>query len=43
MCWRTVASNRWRPACSSDADVMLERRRLVEWLFAPVLGIVGRL
>ena len=26
-----------------DADVMLERRRLVEWLFAPVLGIAGRL
>jgi len=26
-----------------DADVMLERRRLVEWLFAPVLGVVGRL
>jgi len=26
-----------------DADVMLERRRLVEWLFAPVLGIAGRI
>ena len=26
-----------------DADVMLERRRLVEWLFAPVLGVTGRL
>ncbi|HEU5295224.1 MAG TPA: HlyD family efflux transporter periplasmic adaptor subunit [Burkholderiaceae bacterium] len=26
-----------------DADVMLERRRLVEWLFAPVLGVAGRL
>jgi membrane fusion protein len=25
-----------------DADVMLDRRRLVEWLFAPVLGIAGR-
>jgi membrane fusion protein len=25
-----------------EADVMLERRRLVEWLFAPVLGLVGR-
>jgi membrane fusion protein len=25
-----------------DADVLLERRRLVEWLFAPVLGIAGR-
>ncbi|HET7527241.1 MAG TPA: HlyD family efflux transporter periplasmic adaptor subunit [Burkholderiaceae bacterium] len=26
-----------------DADVMLERRRLVEWLFAPVLGVIGRI
>jgi len=25
-----------------EADVMLERRRLIEWLFAPVLGIAGR-
>lgn len=25
-----------------DADVMLERRRLIEWLFAPVLGVAGR-
>ena len=25
-----------------DADVMLERRRLIEWLFAPVLGLAGR-
>jgi membrane fusion protein len=25
-----------------EADVMLERRRLVEWLFAPVLGLMGR-
>lgn len=25
-----------------EADVLLERRRLVEWLFAPVLGLAGR-
>jgi membrane fusion protein len=25
-----------------DADVLLERRRLLEWMFAPVLGIAGR-
>jgi membrane fusion protein len=25
-----------------EADVMLERRRLVEWLFAPVLGLADR-
>lgn len=26
-----------------QADVLLERRRLVEWLFAPVLGLTNRL
>lgn len=25
-----------------DADVLLERRRLIEWLFAPVLGLTQR-
>jgi membrane fusion protein len=25
-----------------DADVLLERRRLVEWLFAPVIGLKQR-
>jgi membrane fusion protein len=25
-----------------DADVLLDRRRLIEWLFEPVLGIAGR-
>ena len=25
-----------------EADVLLERRRLIEWLFEPVLGIAGR-
>ena len=25
-----------------DADVLLERRRLVEWLFEPLLGVAGR-
>lgn len=25
-----------------EAEVMLERRRLVEWLFAPMLGLAGR-
>jgi membrane fusion protein len=25
-----------------EADVLLERRRLIEWLFAPVLGVAGR-
>jgi membrane fusion protein len=26
-----------------EADVLLERRRLIEWLFAPVLGLTHRL
>ena len=26
-----------------QADVLLERRRLIEWLFAPVLGLTNRL
>ena len=26
-----------------EADVLLERRRLVEWLFEPLLGLAGRL
>jgi membrane fusion protein len=26
-----------------QADVLLERRRLIEWLFAPVLGLTSRL
>jgi membrane fusion protein len=25
-----------------EADVLLERRSLIEWLFAPVLGVAGR-
>lgn len=25
-----------------DADVLLDRRRLIEWIFEPVLGIAGR-
>lgn len=30
------------PGMRLDADVMLERRRLIEWLFAPVLGVARR-
>jgi membrane fusion protein len=26
-----------------QADVLLERRRLIEWLFEPLLGLAGRL
>jgi membrane fusion protein len=40
-----VAYGREQPLAAGmqlEADVLLERRRLVEWLFAPVLGIAGR-
>jgi membrane fusion protein len=25
-----------------EADVQLDRRRLIEWIFEPVLGLAGR-
>jgi membrane fusion protein len=30
------------PGMQLEADVLLDRRRLIEWLFEPVLGIAGR-
>ena len=30
------------PGMQLEADVLLDRRRLIEWLFEPVLGITGR-
>ena len=30
------------PGMQMDADVLLDRRRLIEWIFEPVLGVVGR-
>lgn len=30
------------PGMQLDADVLLDRRRLIEWIFEPVLGVVGR-
>jgi len=30
------------PGMQLEADVPIERRRLLEWLFAPVLGVAGR-
>ena len=30
------------PGMQLEADVLLDRRRLLEWLFEPVLGIAGR-
>jgi membrane fusion protein len=30
------------PGMQLEADVPIERRRLIEWLFAPVLGLAGR-
>ncbi|MEO7152659.1 MAG: HlyD family efflux transporter periplasmic adaptor subunit [Burkholderiaceae bacterium] len=31
------------PGMQLDADVLLDRRRLIEWIFEPVLGIAGRM
>jgi membrane fusion protein len=31
------------PGLRLQADVLLERRRLIEWLFEPLLGLQGRL
>jgi membrane fusion protein len=31
------------PGMQLEADVMLERRRLIEWLFEPLLGLAGRI
>jgi membrane fusion protein len=31
------------PGMQLDADVLLERRRLIEWLFEPLLGVAGRI
>ncbi len=30
------------PGMQLDADVMLDRRRLIEWIFEPVLSVAGR-
>jgi membrane fusion protein len=30
------------PGMQLEADVLLDRRRLIEWIFEPVLGIAGR-
>jgi membrane fusion protein len=30
------------PGMQLDADVLLERRRLIEWIFEPLLGLRGR-
>lgn len=30
------------PGMQLDADVMLERRRLIEWIFEPLLSVTGR-
>jgi membrane fusion protein len=31
------------PGMQLDADVVLDRRHLIEWIFEPVLGIAGRM
>jgi len=31
-----------QPGMQLDADVLLERRRLVEWMLAPIFTLTGR-
>lgn len=31
-----------QPGMQVEADVMLDRRRLIEWIFEPILGLAGR-
>ena len=31
------------PGMQIDADVMLDRRRLIEWIFEPLLSVTGRI
>ena len=31
-----------RPGMQVEADVLLDRRRLIEWIFEPLLGLAGR-
>jgi membrane fusion protein len=38
----TAAPRPLVPGMQLEADVPVERRRLIEWLFAPVLGVAGR-
>ena len=37
-----AATRLWRPACSSRPTVLLDRRRLIEWLFEPLFGLAQR-
>ena len=40
---RATSAGRWSAGMRMQADVLLEKRRLVEWLFEPVLGLSNRL
>ncbi len=33
---------RLQPGMQFEADIMLDRRRLIEWIFEPLLGLAGR-
>jgi membrane fusion protein len=33
---------RLQPGMQVEADIMLDRRRLIEWIFEPLLGLAGR-
>jgi membrane fusion protein len=31
-----------QPGMQIEADILLDRRRLIEWIFEPLLGLAGR-
>jgi membrane fusion protein len=31
-----------QPGMQVEADILLDRRRLIEWIFEPLLGLAGR-
>ena len=31
-----------QPGMQVEADIQLDRRRLIEWIFEPLLGLAGR-
>jgi membrane fusion protein len=33
---------RLQPGMQFEADILLDRRRLIEWIFEPLLGLAGR-
>ena len=36
------AASRLQPGMQVEADILLDRRRLIEWIFEPLLSLAGR-